>query len=375
MDAFYASVEVLDDPSLAGKPLLVGGTSGRGVVSAASYEARAFGCRSAMPMGQALRLCPHAIVRPVRFDRYREVSRKVFEIFDRFTPVVEGLSVDEAFLDLSGTERLLGPAIDVARKLKTTIRAETGCTASVGVSYCKFLAKLASDLEKPNGLTLFGRPEVDTRLPALPVTKIWGIGPKAAAKFASYAIHTIADIRRADPAFLRPRFGDDVDRLIHLAWGRDDRPVVPDHQAKSIGQEQTFGENLDKKDAVRAELLSEVEQVAWRLRRANLRARTVTVKIRYGDFKTVTRSTTLPTETDLTQDLWTAARACFDAWAETSFSPVRLIGVQAKSLTPSNATQLALFDSPQREKREKIDQATDKIRSKFGTDSIRRLGP
>lgn len=375
MDAFYASVEVLDDPSLKGKPLLVGGRSNRGVVAAASYEARVFGCRSAMPMSQALRLCPHAIVRPVRFKRYREVSRKVFEIFDRFAPVVEGLSVDEAFLDLTGTERLQGPAHGVARRIKDAIFSETGCTASVGVSHCKFLAKLASDLEKPDGLTVFGPAEVAARLPKLPATKIWGIGPKSAARLASYSIHTIGDVQRASVPFLRARFGEDVDRLVNLAHGRDDRPVVPDRDAKSIGTEQTFGENLQTRDEVRHELLGEVEQVAWRLRRANLKARTVTVKIRYGDFKTVTRSVTLPTETDVTRDLWQAALSCFDAWAETSFSPVRLIGAQAKGLTPASGSQPTLFDADDREKLEKVDRATDKIRAKFGEDAIRRFGP
>lgn len=375
MDAFYAAVECFDDPSVRGKPLLVGGRGGRGVVCAASYEARTYGCRSAMPMSQALRLCPHAVVKPVNFKRYREVSRAVFGIFERFTPAVEGLSVDEAFLDLTGTDKLHGAAIGVAREIKRLVRSETGCTCSVGVSYCKFLAKLASDLEKPDGLTVFGHAEVETRLPGLPVTKIWGIGPKTATRLAGYAIHTIGDLRRADASFLRHRFGEDTQRLIDLAHGRDERPVVTDREAKSIGQEQTFGDDLVIKDEVRGELLGEVEQVAWRLRRAKLTARTVTVKIRNRDFKTITRSQTLAAPTDVTAELWTAARACFDAWATDHFEPVRLIGVQAKELTPAGETQLGLFTHDTHAKQTKVDAATDKIRAKFGEDSIKRLGP
>lgn len=326
-------------------------------------------------MSQAMRLCPHAIVKPVRFWRYREVSRRIFEIFERFTPAIEGLSVDEAFLDLTGTERLLGPAIGVARKIKETIRAETGCTASVGVSYCKFLAKLASDLEKPDGLTVFGAEEVETRLPKLPVTKIWGVGAKSANRLAGYSIHTIGDLRRIDREFLKNRFGEDADRLVDLAFGRDERPVVTDRDAKSIGNEQTFGQDLTVADEVRHELLGEVEQVAWRLRKAGLKARTVTVKIRNSEFKTVTRSQTLPSATDVTAELWEAARGSFDSWARERFEAVRLIGVQAKELEPAAEAQLDLFTQIKREQQTKIDSATDKIRAKFGDGAIKRLGP
>lgn len=375
MDAFFASVECLDDPSLRGKPLLVGGTSGRGVVSAASYEARVFGCRSAMPMGQALRLCPHAIVKPVRFHRYREVSRQIFDIFERFTPTIEGLSVDEAFLDLTGTERLHGSPESVARGIKHAILSETGCTASVGVSYCKFLAKLASDLEKPDGLTLFGHREVETLLPKLPVTRIWGVGGKTATRLAGYSIHTIGDLRKVDPTFLRNRFGEDADRLIHLAFGRDTRPVVGDRDAKSIGNEQTYFDPLTRPDEVRHELLGETEHVAWRLRKSRVKARAVTVKIRNSDFKTVTRSHTLPSPTDVTAELWEAARSCFDAWAKRHFQAVRLIGVQAKELVSASEVQLDLFNHATHEKQTRVDSATDRIKAKFGESAIKRLGP
>lgn len=378
MDAFYAAVELLDHPELTGKPLLVGGRDGRGVVCAASYEARRFGCRSAMPMSQALRLCPHAAVLPVRFDRYREVSRRVHTVFERFTPAIEPLSIDEAFLDLTGTRRLLGDPADVAARIQREVLAETGCTCSVGVSYCKFLAKLASDLEKPRGLVLFGRPEVESRLPKLPVTRIWGIGPKAAAKLAGYAIHTIGDLRRADPAFLARRFGSDSTRLIDLAWGRDDRPVVTDRASKSIGHENTYFDPLDTPGAVEGELLAGVEQVAFRLRRSGRAARGVTVKIRTTDFRTVTRSVTLELATDVTGELWRAARQAFVAWASQKFAPVRLIGVQVKSLGPATDTTATLFPlspNPDHERQSRVDTATDQIRQRFGTNAIRRLGP
>lgn len=374
MDAFYAAVELLDRPDLRGKPLLVGGRDGRGVVCAASYEARAFGCRSAMPMSQALRLCPHAAVLPVRFERYREVSRRVHAVFERFTPAIEPLSIDEAFLDLTGSRRLLGDPADVAARIQREVLSETGCTCSVGVSYCKFLAKIASDLEKPRGLVIFGR----QRLPLLPVTRIWGVGPKAAAKLAGYAIHTIGDLRSADPAFLAARFGSDTQRLIDLAWGRDDRPVVTDRASKSIGHENTYFDPLHNPGAVEAELLAGVEQVAFRLRRSGRAARGVTVKIRTTDFRTVTRSVTLDAATDVTGELWRAARQAFAAWASQRFAPVRLIGVQVKSLSPATdatATLFPLSPAPDHERQSRLDTTTDKIRQRFGANAIRRLGP
>jgi DNA polymerase-4 len=378
MDAFFASVECVDDPAVRGKPLLVGGRAGRGVVCAASYEARAFGCRSAMPMSTALRLCPHAVVKPVNFRRYREVSRQVFAIFHRYTPVVEGLSIDEAFLDLTGTRRLLGEPPNVAQRIKSDVRRETGCTCSVGVSYCKFLAKLASDLNKPDGLTLFGTNEVNTVLPTLPVTRIWGIGPKTAARLSSYAIHTIADLLRTDATFLRNRFGDDTQRLLSLARGIDDREVTTDREAKSIGHEQTFGEDLTVPEECRRELLDQTEHVCERLRGAGLVARTVTVKIRTSDFRTVTRSHTLAGATDVTTEAWQAVRDAFDNWARDKFAAVRLLGVSLKELTPRAQRppeQLDLFEPRENtDRQEKVDATTDLIRRKFGQGAIRRGG-
>ncbi|MFN4243227.1 MAG: DNA polymerase IV [Tepidisphaerales bacterium] len=376
MDAFYAAVERLDDPSLAGKPLLVGGRDGRGVVCAASYEARVFGCRSAMPMAQALRLCPHAVVRPVRFDRYREVSRQIHTVFERFTPDIEPLALDEAFLDLTASLRALGPALDLARQLKRNILRETGCTASVGISYCKFLAKLASDLEKPDGLVVLTADDVETRLPALPVTRIWGVGPAVARRLADLAVHTIGELRNADPRLLASRLGRLAPRLLDLAHGRDDRPVVTDRRAKSIGHEHTFFDPLMTRAAAETELLAAVEHVAFRLRRAGRAAPGVTVKLRTTDYRTLTRSTTLPLATDVTAELYDAARAAFATWADTHFEPMRLLGVQLHPLHDS--PQQALFDLSPRgdhDRQARVDAATDRIRQRFGPRAIRRLGP
>jgi DNA polymerase IV len=262
MDAFFASVEQLDHPSLRGKPVLVGYDGPRGVVAAASYESRVFGCRSAQPMAVAKRLCPHAVVVPVHFTRYREISAKVFRIFESYTPAVEPLSVDEAFLDLSGCERLLGDDFAlIARQLKQRIHAELGLTASVGVAPNKFLAKLASDMNKPDGLTIIRAQDVRRLLDPMPVGKLWGIGPKTASRLADIGIKTVADLLRVPLEVLSSRLGADADHYRNLAMGLDDRPVVSDREAKSIGHEQTFGVDLADADAVRDVMLEQCEQV------------------------------------------------------------------------------------------------------------------
>src|SRR3954451_20733096 len=239
-DAFFAAIEVLDHPSLRGKPVLVGSDDLRGVVATASYEARVYGCHSAQPMAVAKRNCPQAIVVPCHFSRYREISDRIFAIFEMFSPSVQPLSIDEAFLDLTGTEQLQGPAEHVARAIKDRIRGDTGLTASIGVAPNKFLAKLASDLNKPDGLTVIRAEDVDRVLPPLPVTKIWGIGPKTAKRLDGMCIRTIADLRRASDETLTRFFGEDVERVRRLARGQDDRAVVTDDQAKQISQENTF---------------------------------------------------------------------------------------------------------------------------------------
>ncbi|MEA2735396.1 MAG: polymerase [Humisphaera sp.] len=371
MDAFFAAVEQLDDPKLRGKPVLVGGDGPRGVVATASYEARPFGCHSAQPMSVAKRLCPHAIVVPGRFERYREISDQLFEIFDAFTPIVQPLSIDEAFLDVTGSERIHGSAIEIARAIKRRVRDELSLTTSVGVAPNKFLAKLASDLEKPDGLTVINADDVDRVLPPLPVTKIWGIGPKTAARLEGMAIRTIGDLRKASDATLSRLLGDDAERCRNLALGRDDREVVTDSEAKQISQENTFGVNIAEPDVVRNELLEQVQHVARRLRKHKLRAGGVTLKIRFGEFKTITRSRTLDEPTDRTDLLWNVTREVFDEWAAKNFVPIRLIGMAARNLSGGGA-QLSLFTDPAGEKHERLDKVVDAIVDRFGKTAVRR---
>jgi DNA polymerase-4 len=374
MDAFFASVEQLDDPSLRGKPVLVGHDGPRGVVAAASYESRVFGCRSAQPIMVAKRLCPQAVIVPGRFCRYREISRQVFAILQDVTPLIEPLSIDEAFLDVTGSIRLLGEPAKIAADLRARVRRSTGLTASVGVAPNKFLAKLASDMHKPDGLTVIRREDVEPLLAPMSVGRIYGIGPKTARGLEGIGIRTIADLRAVDPTVLARRVGEDeAARYQRLAWGIDDRSVVPDHEAKSIGQEETFGEDLADPAAVRDVLLSQTEEVGYRLRKHGLFARAMVVKIRFGDFQTITRRTTLPRPTDSTAELWQTTRGLFDRWAEQSFSPVRLIGASATELARPDG-QLDLFADERTQKQRRLDAAADAIKAKFGDKGVRRPG-
>jgi DNA polymerase-4 len=404
MDEFFAAVEKLDDPSLVGKPLLVGGDpKARGVVATASYEARVFGCHSAMAMAKAVRLCPHAIVIHPHFERYSAASKRVFEIFRQFTPLVEGLSIDEAFMDVTGCERLhvqqgqharadlgMAPGSDiegchaqvragmswaseVAAKIKTCIRAQTGLTASVGVSFNKFLAKLASDLKKPDGLVVIGPSQVREILDPLPVTKIWGVGPAAAGQLERLNIRTIGQLARADRQLMGRTFGAEMaDHYLALAHGQDDRPVETEGQAKSVGQEETFAVDIDRLDPLRGVLLGQVQEVARRLRAERLKARTVTLKIRHGDFTTITRSRTLDAPTHSTDDLWEAAKAVLEVWAAKQFRPLRLLGMHASNLTGEHGGQLGLFTEAGDQKRQRLDKTLDDITTRFGEGTIRR---
>ena len=368
MDAFFASVEQRDDPALRGRPVLVGGRGGRGVVAAASYEARRFGCRSAMPMTQALRQCPDAIVVSPSFGRYEADSRRIMEILETASPLVEPLSVDEAFVDVTGSLRLLGDGRAIAVLLRKRIREELGLTASVGVAPSKFVAKIASDLEKPDGLVVIEREGLSERLAPLPITRMWGIGPRTAARCEARGIRTFGDLQRRSPESLSRSLGESAARFHDLAHGRDDRPVVCDRIAKSIGHEQTFGVDLSSAEEVEAVLLRHVERVATRLRRHGRQARCVTIKVRDGEFVTNTRSRTLVESTDRTDLIWSTARDLFREWP---FRPVRLIGISVDRFEETGESLFARSDGED-VRRRRLDEATDEIRARFGGDAISR---
>lgn len=374
MDAFFASIAQLDDPGLRGRPVLVGHDGPRGVVTAASYEARPFGCRSAMPMTEARRRCPRAVVVGVPGDRIRALSRRLRDLLADFSPLVEPISVDEAFVDLTGTGGILGTPADAGHAIRQRIRRDLRLTASVGIAPNKFLAKFASDENKPDGLTVVPLDDPAAWLADKPIGRMWGVGPVAERKLRSFGITTIGDLQRAEPRWLDQWLGSHAPALRDLAFGRDDRPVVPDHQAKTIGHEQTFGADLADPEMVRPILLQQVEQVAARLRQRGLKAGGVTIKVRFGDFKTITRSASLGRASDATVDLWRAARHLFDHWADTTFQPVRLIGVAADRLDHAEG-QLDLFGENDRRRQRDVDAVVDQITQRFGKTAIHRAGP
>ena len=371
MDAFYASVEQLDRPELAGRPVIVGGAVERGVVAAASYEARRYGVRSAMPVREARRRCPHGVYLPVRMARYREVSAQIFAVFRDMTPLVEGLSLDEAFLDVTGSTRLFGSIEAMGRRLKDDVREATGLIASVGMAPNKFLAKLASDLGKPDGFVVVASGDIRSVLDPLPVRRIWGIGVRAGEALEAAGIRTVADLRRAQAGLLHPVLGRQAGHFQALARGEDERPVVPDEPEKSIGSEDTYPRDLGAPDALAERLLHHAEIVGRRLRRAGLRGRTVTVKIRRGDFRTYSRSRTLSEPIDGTDRIYTTARALFEQWRRDQPDVgVRLLGVTASNLTAGD--QLALFEETGERRRRRIDEVVDAIRRQFGDGAVRR---
>lgn len=370
MDAFFASVEQRDRPELRGKPVLVGGIGPRGVVAAASYEARKYGCRSAMPSAVARRLCPHAVFVKGSFAQYKKDSERIMDILESFSPLVQPVSIDEAFVDVTGSRGLFGSGQAIAAEIRRRVHAELSLTCSVGVAPNKFLAKLASDLNKPDGLTVITPETVRATLDPLPVSRLWGVGPAAEKSLHRLGVRTIADLHALPLEVLRSRFDDFGEHLWNLARGLDDRPVHTDREAKSISHEHTFAQDLEDADAVRAVLADEAEQVARRLRKHARFARTVTIKVRYGDFETVTRSVTLESPTDRTDEITAAARGLFDAWAR-SFRPVRLIGVGVSGLTEAPG-EAGLFDTGEGERRRAVDRATDAIAEKFGKRAVRR---
>ncbi len=295
MDAFFASVEARERPELRGRPLIVGGTpQGRGVVAAASYEARRFGVHSAMPTATALRLCPKAVVLPPRHGLYSQVSRQIHAVFERYTPQIEPLSLDEAFLDVTGSLRLFGSAETIGREIKREIREELDLVASVGVAPNKFLAKLASDMNKPDGFFQFIPDRIAESLDPLPVTRLWGVGPASARQLERLGIRTVGQLRHYSRQLIARHLGRGGEHLWELAHGIDERPVISEQEAKSVSNETTFANDIDDPASLRGWLSELAEQVGWRLRRQQLAGRTVTIKVRFKDFTTVTRSLSLP---------------------------------------------------------------------------------
>jgi DNA polymerase-4 len=372
MDAFYASVEQRDDPRLQGKPVAVGGASRRGVVCAASYEARPFGVRSAMPMARALRLCPALIVVPPDFSKYTHVSDQVFEVFHSFTPEVEGLSLDEAFLDVTRSQSLLGAPVEQARAIKRRIREQTGLTASVGISEVKFAAKIASDLCKPDGLLEVPRGQVRDFLAPLPASKLWGVGPRTDKLLKACGLRKIGEVACADAAFLEARLGSIGPWLHDLANGIDPRDVEPDTAAKSVGAEETFENDLEGEELLPF-IHEQALRVAARLRRAKLKARTVQLKVKYADFRTVTRQETLASPTDDGAEIYRTASRLLE---KTEARPVRLTGVHAGDFGAEVAPQLGLFDQARtseqadRNRRERLNRSLDAIAAKFGDAAV-----
>jgi DNA polymerase-4 len=371
MDAFYASVELRDRPELRGRPVVVGGLGARGVVLSATYEARAFGVRSAMPVGRARRLCPQAVFIPPRHQLYGAVSREVMAIFRDVTPAVEPLSLDEAFLDVSGAQRRLGAPRAIAELIRREVREQQSITCSVGVAPVKFAAKIASARCKPDGLLVVPRHGVIDFLHPLPVSVLWGVGDKAEEVLNRLGLRTVGDIAHVPEATLRRELGVAGAHLHALAWGSDERPVTPKREEKSVGAEETFATDVDDPEVIRQELLRLSDRTARALRAAGCVARTVTVKLRLASFKTITRSRTLPEPTDVAREIYTAACALHESSGLGERARLRLVGVRATGLAPVTgaARQLALGDRAAGWR--EAEQAVDRIARRFGNDAVR----
>jgi len=371
MDAFYPAVEVLDNPKLKGKPVVVGGSTERGVVSSASYEARRFGVHSAQPIAKARRICPEGVFLPVRMWRYKEMSQQIFQIFYKFTPLVEPISIDEAFLDVTGSQRLLGHPKDIAKEIKQRIFMETGLTVSAGLAPSKFVAKIASDIDKPNGLTIVTHDKVRDFLNPLPVTKMWGIGKATQKVLSQLNIHTFEELSLVPVDILCNRFGKHGIKMHLLSMGVDDRDVVPEHDVKSIGHENTFATDILDMDMAKRALLSQADKVAHRMRREGATGKTITLKVKYSDFVQITRSTTIANPTDDGFEIYKIACSLLKK-TEVGKRPVRLLGISLSQLNFFDRNgQLSLFnhdDSYQKKKR--LNTALDSLYEKHGKESI-----
>lgn len=371
MDAFFASVEQLDNPSYKGKPVIVGATPGkRGVVSACSYEARKYGLHSAMPINRAYQKCPHGIYLPVRMERYKEVSRGVFAVFHRFTPIIQPVSIDEAFLDMSGCCHLYGSAELAAKKLKQDILSDTGLTASIGVAPIRMAAKIASDLQKPDGLVIVPEQELLEFLKPLPIRKIWGVGPKLEVRLKEMGIHTVGDLRNYPEELLMQKLGENGQWLYGLAWGRDDSPVSPREAVKSVSHETTFENDIDDYGLLKDTLLDLSTQVARRLRKASLLGETVQFIYRDAAFVKKVRNRTVGSSTNNDKVIFNEVLRLFEKEDWTG-RKLRLIGVGVTNLeTIDAARQLNLFDAKNELKEKKMLKAMDELTEKWGVRSI-----
>ncbi|MGV1099803.1 DNA polymerase IV [Thiovibrio sp. JS02] len=370
MDAFYASVETLDNPELLGKPVVVGGCSDRGVVSAASYEARGYGIHSALPIAMAKKLCPHAVFLPVRMERYQEISQRIMAIFARFTPLVEPLSLDEAFLDVTASRALMGPAEEIAREIKRLVRERTGLTVSAGVASSKLVAKIASDLNKPDGLTIVPAGAEKEFLAPLPIGRLWGVGRVTREILSLLGVKTIGDLHKLPPRVLTGRFGKAGLFLLDSARGIDSRPVEPEREAKSIGNEETFATDLRDRKRIEQELLALCTKVGRRARRHGVRGKTVTLKVKYHDFTQITRAFTLAAPIDDDHTLYATGRTLL-ARTEVGSRAIRLLGISLSGFADKGTTQLFLFQDPEeKEKCQELYRAIDAISARYGDNAI-----
>jgi DNA polymerase-4 len=381
MDAFYASIEQRDEPSLRGRPVMVGGTGNRGVISAASYEAREFGVHSAMPTAVARRRCPHGVFLPGSMSKYAAESRRIFEIFRRFTPVVQGLSLDEAFLDLTGTRRLQGPAAQVGERLRRAVRDETGLPVSVGIAPVKMVAKIASAAAKPDGLLEVPPDGVQAFLEPLPVRRIWGVGPVAEQRLRRLGFERVGDLARAEPERLRRQLGSWGLSIARLAQGRDFSEVEAYREPVSYSEENTFGGDVRDRAVLESTIIAHAESVARRLRHDGLVARVVVLKLKLArrvaegprGYPLLTRRVTLP---DASDDGETIARAASAQLARAALEePVRLLGVGVTGLEARARAQLPLFEAPERERRARLNRALDEIADRFGSEALVRGDP
>ncbi|WP_443069951.1 DNA polymerase IV [Subtercola sp. YIM 133946] len=376
MDAFFASVELLEHPELVGKAVIIGHAGGRGVVTSATYEARRFGVHSAMPVARALQLCPHAIVLPGHMEKYKRYSGEVMSIFRDVTPLVEPLSIDEAFLDVAGARRLLGSPSTIGAAVRRRVEAETGLTCSVGAASTKFIAKLASGRAKPDGMLVIPAGSTLAFLHPLPISALWGVGATTAEALARLGIRTVGELASTPLATLKNRVGEAGGQKLHdLANGRDARSVVTTRTEKSVGHEMTFEHDVADARQVRLELLRQSDQVAVRLRRAGLAGKTVSLKLRFSDFSTITRSRTLAEPTDLAQTISDAARDLFDALGP-MLQRVRLIGVRVENLVEASEVvhQPSLWadESAPSDGWRDAEVTVDRVAEKFGSGAVRR---